>query len=78
MCEKCDELQLAVEHKQRAAERAQALMDGFQPAPQASAEVSRRNAERVAAENALADLQAARERLALHKAEHRSASKPTR
>jgi hypothetical protein len=33
MCEKCDELQLAVEHKQRAAERAQALMDGFNLPP---------------------------------------------
>jgi len=71
MCEECDELRGAIEQKVRVAERAQALLDGFQPAPTATADELRHVASlRAASDRALLELQRARNKWSNHKAKH--------
>jgi len=72
MCEECNELQGIVEHKTWAAEQAQALLDGFLPAPTASVDELRHVASlRDARDRALLELEQARNKLSNHRAEHR-------
>lgn len=72
MCEECNELQGIVEHKVWAAEQAQALLEGFQPAPTASVDELRHVASlRDASDRACLERQQARNKLSDHRVEHR-------
>jgi hypothetical protein len=70
MCKKCDELQRAVEQKQRCHERTLAMMDGFFGPSATTAERNHRAAQMQEADRVYAELQDARAKMAEHKKEH--------
>lgn len=72
MCEKCLELQRAIEFKAIAHERAMEMLDGFQAiGPFASRDEDEwRRAQKRIADRAYAELQDAREKMAEHGREH--------
>jgi hypothetical protein len=70
MCDKCDELQRAVEHKQRRCEEAQGLMDSFHDERPSVGEATRLANLNTEFDTRRTELQKAMQNLKEHKATH--------